>query len=387
MKTVGDLPATADVKSCRNVKSLSATVLRKSTINCNIGKGQGQVTSCSEPYFLDHFSGNRSAEYIQRLMNSLEKPMNAWLTTQWPPRVDSIGTVLSNIYLPDGREAAGADIMPGDTVFIYELGSGRTLVRTHPDGTKLAVPCRQGRQGVVTVAKVLTRVTATDDKPEHYADGSTLWWRWKAKTHEEVTTGFVPAADVKRVLEFGGGYKFHGFGRLRSGVKHVTQAQCEALLAIFRSSQSPVLAPPKRTRPGHPTSGGGEGPEHEALKKYIAQEPSLALAEADLRTVAVEYEFPCNDRADVVLVDNMNRPIGVEVKVMQSDTDLAGLLQAVKYRHMLAVMHNRPFREARAVLVAHRLSNRVKMLCREYDVQAVEIDRAAMSGWRRSATA
>ncbi len=308
---------------------------------------------------------------------------NSWITTQWPPRVDSGDNMHSCVYLPDGRETAGSRISPGDMVFIYESGSGRTLVRTHADGTKERVPCKQGRQGIVTVAKVLTPVTATDDEPEHYADGSTLWWRWMAETEEEVSSGFVAAAEVKRVLGYDAGYNFHGFGDLHSGVKQLAPEQCEALLAMFRSSQPPVVAPPKGTRPGHPTPGGGEGPEHEALKKYLAAQPSLVLREAGVRTVAVEYEFPCGDRADIVLADNMNRPMGVEVEVEQNDTEWAGLLQAIKYRHMLAVMHGRPFRETRALLVAHRLGKKIKDLCHQYEVQSVEVGREDVARWQR----
>jgi len=307
--------------------------------------------------------------------------MNAWLTTQWPPRKGSSDNLHSCIYLPDGREAAGENISPGDTVFIYECGSGRIIVRTHADGTEERVACRRGRQGIVTVAKVLTPVMLTDNKPDHYADGGTLWWRWVAETHEEVTTGFVSASDVKNVLGYKPGFNFHGFGDKHSGVKWLTQEQCEALLTLFRSSQPPVESPPKGTYSGKPVSGGGEGPEHKALKEYVAAQPSLALQETDLKTVALEYEYPCGDRADVVLSDNMNRPIGVEVEVEQNDTELEGLLQAIKYRHMLAVMHDRPFRETRAVLVAHKLSEGIKYRCRQYEVQAVEITREEVAQW------
>ena len=71
------------------------------------------------------------------------------------------------------------------------------------------------------------------------------------------------------------------------------------------------------------------------------------------------------------------------MEVEQDDTELAGLLQAIKYRHMLAVMYGRPFRETRALLVAHRLSGKIKHLCREYQVQPVEITREDVARWWR----
>lgn len=365
-----------DVKSIKVFDPVNADGLRR--IWSGFG-GFGQVKQHLDPVryalFGQHLTGTRTAP----------RP-NAWMTTQWPARTDSEAEH-GSIYLPDGREEAGRDIRPGDMVFIYESGTGPTLVETLADRTKRYVPCRRGRQGIVAVATVLTPVTATDSLPEHYVGHEPLWWRWVAETHEEVTTGFVPVADVRRVLGYSAGYKFRGFGELRSGVKRLAHDQADSLLALFLAKQPPILAPSARTHRGHPTPGGGEGPEHEALKNYVAQEPSLALQEPGLRTIKVEYEFPCSDRADVVLADSMNRPWGVEVEVEQDDTELAGLLQAVKYRHMLAVMHGRPFRETRAVLVAYKLSNGIKSLCGKYDVLAAEVDRSAVARWRRSAPA
>jgi hypothetical protein len=153
-------------------------------------------------------------------------------------------------------------------------------------------------------------------------------------------------------------------------------------LAIFLANQPPILPPSESVSVGHVAGGGGESPEHEALKKYVAQEPSLVLRETGLRLVKEEYPFACSDRADVVLVDSMNRPLGVEVEVEEHDGDLAGLLQSVKYRHMLAVVCGRPFRESRAVLVAYKLGAGIKALCRQYDVQAVEVDRDIVENWR-----
>ena len=79
----------------------------------------------------------------------------------------------------------------------------------------------------------------------------------------------------------------------------------------------------------------------------------------------------------------MNRPWGVEVEVEQDDTELAGLLQAIKYRYMLAVMHGRPYDETRAVLVAYKLGSGIKALCEKYAVKAVEVERSAVERWRR----
>ena len=302
--------------------------------------------------------------------------MNFWLTTHWPHRVGSNHDFHSGINLPDGREAAEREICPGDMALIFEAKTGRTKLKTLADGTFVKVPCQRGKQGIVTVAKVQTCVEANPGShPESYVDGSKIWWRWGAKTHEEVATGFVPAFEVNRILGYKENYTFHAFGDRHSGVRRLTQNEYEQLLEMFKKSQPPVVVSSKPNRRGHRTPGGGEGPEHKALKSYVAKEPALALKEVGLRTLKVEYEFPSGDCADIVLVDGLNRPIGVEIEVEQDDAELVGMLQAIKYRYMLAVMHQRPFRESRAVLVAYKLGRKIKELCMKYEVQYVEIDR------------
>ena len=42
--------------------------------------------------------------------------MNYWLTTHWPPREGEASENSPDIWLPDGRQAPGAKISPGDLV-------------------------------------------------------------------------------------------------------------------------------------------------------------------------------------------------------------------------------------------------------------------------------
>jgi hypothetical protein len=71
------------------------------------------------------------------------------------------------------------------------------------------------------------------------------------------------------------------------------------------------------------------------LKNFVASNPVTALNEPGLRTLGVEYEFPTKDRADIVLVDQHNRIIGVEIEPSVDNIDLVGPLQAIKYQYML----------------------------------------------------
>ena len=44
------------------------------------------------------------------------------------------------VYLPDGRERAGANLASGDFVLAYEARTGRTLLRRQLDGSEIRAP-------------------------------------------------------------------------------------------------------------------------------------------------------------------------------------------------------------------------------------------------------
>ena len=60
--------------------------------------------------------------------------MRYWITVHWPLREGDTDDGESGVWLPDGREAAGAALAPGDHVIVYESRSGRPKVLHHPDG-------------------------------------------------------------------------------------------------------------------------------------------------------------------------------------------------------------------------------------------------------------
>jgi hypothetical protein len=104
--------------------------------------------------------------------------MRYWITTQWPPREDDPDAAPSGVWIPDGWEAAGIDLGPGDVVFIYQCQSGRTEVRTRPDGTRDRIRSIRGREGIIAVVRVDDRLRRLDDvDPTDYEDGSRICWR------------------------------------------------------------------------------------------------------------------------------------------------------------------------------------------------------------------
>ncbi|MDJ0836026.1 MAG: hypothetical protein QNK37_05875 [Acidobacteriota bacterium] len=77
---------------------------------------------------------------------------------------------------------------------------------------------------------------------------------------------------------------------------------------------------------------GGEGPQHQALKNHIAQNPG-SVGLTTKKPGIIEYGFPSQDAIDVMFCNGKNWT-GVEVKPYTSDdADLErGLFQCIKYR-------------------------------------------------------
>ncbi len=71
--------------------------------------------------------------------------MKYWLTTQWPPTVDSPQGAHESVWLQEGKEQAGRNLGRGDLVFIYETKTGR------PREDRLRYWL--GRQGIVALSQ------------------------------------------------------------------------------------------------------------------------------------------------------------------------------------------------------------------------------------------
>lgn len=305
-----------------------------------------------------------------------------WLTTHWPLIQSNSDVHHRNIYLQEGHQSVGSQMRPGDKVLIYESVTGPTLVERLPDGTDCPMPRHVGRRGIVTVADVAHGFTRRPPQEaiEQYVDGTQMNWAWRATTTSHASNGFAPKAEVLRVLGYNPGYTMRGFGQMNSGLREIRKSDYEELLGIFvRHPRARGAAPGGKEPPHGP--GGGEGPEHRLLKEYVAAHPGKVMGEEGITTLRMEYPFPSCDRADVVLRDAAGRYLGVEVEISQGDSQIEGLLQAIKYRHMLAVTEGVTFEECRAVLVAYRLSTGIRSLCAQYEVQPIEIARAAVQAW------
>lgn len=308
--------------------------------------------------------------------------VNYWLTTHWPTFVtEPPDTVEPGVWLQDGLESAGRSLGAGDIVLVYQSTTGPALLETTASGQEVRKPRQRGRTGIVAVAQALGPMRRVGDEIAHerYADGSERWWRWNAPLEFRSRSGFVPRAVVNEVLGYKPTYGFRGFGDLNSGLKKLTRDQFDSLIAAFLQVQRP-LPPPAPAQTHRHGEGGPESEAHLALKMYVASNPADVLGEEGLRTLFVEYEFPTQDRADIVLEDQFGCVIGLEVEVDCGPEHIAGILQAIKYRRMLEAVMGRPHGDARAMLVAYSVSGKVREVCARYEVEVHAIPRRAVQG-------
>ena len=306
--------------------------------------------------------------------------MRYWVTTHWP-RDEGDDSPQEGVYLKDEDREAGQDLGIGDRVVIYESKSGKRRMRTEP-GTagKIAVRCRAGAGAVVVIVEVIgdlgTNPRAT---PTEYDNGKVRFWRWYAPTKVVNKSGFVTRQRLTELLGYEPGFPYRGLGTKHSGLKQIDKDTYEAIVTEFVKNCSRKCRPRtnRNTRPRRPVrrGGTGEGPEHLALKERVAKDPAKVLGEPGLRHIETEYEFITNDRADLILGDRDGRYVGVEVEVDVAAGDICGVLQAVKYKHMYAVVCNRPYEEVRAFLVAHSIAPSVRSLCETYGVEWFEVKR------------
>lgn len=308
--------------------------------------------------------------------------MNYWITTHWPPTEDEEDSEPAGVWLPDKREQAGYDLEIGDKVLIYQSLTGRMQSR-NIKGKIHKIKSKRGKQGIIAIVEVVSNLTTSSDPgPIQYVDGSEIWWHWHAETKPISTNGYVPLSEVNRVLEYSQRYNLRGFGDYKSGLKKITEEQFHELVNLFKQqprSVEPIRTSLKNIRIGKRTEG--ESKDHKNLKEFVAHDPAAVLGEVGLHTIKVEYEFPTGDRADVVLADRYGRVIGLEVELSINENQIEGILQAIKYRYMLALMTERKNYETRAMLVAHEMSEEIKQVCQTYEVEFFLINPVVVEKW------
>lgn len=121
--------------------------------------------------------------------------------------------------------------------------------------------------------------------------------------------------------------------------------------------------------------GGGEGPEHEALRLWVKDNPGSLDRNLAKATTETEVYLDSGDRVDVIykLVD---RIIVIEVKSrISSDVDLSrGVFQCIKYRAVRAAMDVRKNAIIDAILVTEiDLPDRIADLAKLHGIRHLKV--------------
>ncbi len=148
-------------------------------------------------------------------------------------------------------------------------------------------------------------------------------------------------------------------------LKYAIQLDPESYPSLAQNAA--IEAPKKHRR----FSRGREGPLHLGLKEGVAENPSLL--EEGLTLIQLEYPFPTNDRADILFIDANERFLGVEVEVDVGAVDVVGLMQAVKYKAMLALQFDVGYEDVRGMLVARSIHPRMQKRAERYNIDTREI--------------
>lgn len=116
-----------------------------------------------------------------------------------------------------------------------------------------------------------------------------------------------------------------------------------------------------------------ESPEHKEGKKYLIGNAEKFFGKGT-GLFGEEYLFSTNDRADLVFSQPTGDYIAVEVEVEVGEDELAGLLQAIKYKYMFAVEGGLSFDQVKGVLAAKSIHPRIKDLCKKYGIRSIELE-------------
>jgi hypothetical protein len=206
-----------------------------------------------------------------------------------------------------------------------------------------------------------------------------MWWRYRSSTESVNSGACIPREEFLPIIGYSPKWNLHGFGDNHSGVKRLTAKQFAALREMYerlveREDRKRIE---RNSRGGQFGGAGGEGDVHRALKDRVAADPSGVLGEPGLTLKEVEFPFGCTgDRIDVLLRDQDKRYVAVEVEVDCDRNHLAGALQCMKYRAMLAYYFERPLVEVRCILVAHGIASEVKTRCAAFEIETTVVARA-----------
>ncbi|MCD5401007.1 AlwI family type II restriction endonuclease [candidate division NPL-UPA2 bacterium] len=115
-----------------------------------------------------------------------------------------------------------------------------------------------------------------------------------------------------------------------------------------------------------------ESDTHKAIKRYFI-ENAEALFGKGASLFEEEYLYASGDSANLVFYLPPDQYVTIEVEVDVGKDDIAGLLQAIKYKYMFAVQEKLLTDQVKSMLVAKSLHPSVKAWCSQYGIDFMEI--------------
>ena len=111
---------------------------------------------------------------------------------------------------------------------------------------------------------------------------------------------------------------------------------------------------------------------HKTVKRYLI-ENAEALFGKGANLFEEEYSYASGDSANLVFHLPPDKYVAVEVEVDVGKDDIAGLLQAIKYKYMFAVQERLLIDKVEGMLVARSLHPSVKAWCSQYGIDYKEV--------------
>ena len=292
--------------------------------------------------------------------------MNYWLTSHWPP--ESNEEAKFEVWLQDKHFRTASKVTPGDKVVVVQTKNGR--LRRDPL-TGQIFDRQRGAGGVVAIVEILEPCSPSGMEPEFYDDGTTRTWAFRAPT-KEIASGYIIHYEPLCAILKKGSYAHLGAGPYH-GMESIRKEEFEAIYNIYlkkglakHSDSVPVI-----TKYPH-----GEGIDHKRLKLFVRDNPSQIFPGKKFRSCKDEFPFKLTgDRIDVLLVEENGTSYAIEIEVDVMEDGLAGVLQAIKYKHMYAALTECEYTNVKGVLVAHSISQSITEICRRYDILSIEVPR------------
>lgn len=121
---------------------------------------------------------------------------------------------------------------------------------------------------------------------------------------------------------------------------------------------------------------GGEGPEHKALKEYIAKHPE-SIDVKGVKVTKTEYELLSGDRLDVYFECNRRKHYAIEVKPKSSPEGdiLRGVFQCVKYKSIMDAMRvvdSKNYENYTLLVLAGDMPDKIKQIAADLGVEYID---------------